>query len=203
MRPGQVNSDQQAFQQVLGRLESDVGTIHQLVEQSKKVGYFPNTAPLWALVRMTIPIAEATGDLIYGKTSTGNLICLLENDFEAVRPGAYKGKSNILALMFRHSLTHTDELRSLFTGGKEMGWLLSSNQHANHMQVAKADTHALILYFDTTAFYDDLVAVCRAAMAKTWNGEVMNRYNGWLMYDLDQARQTQNVRNGIREINAL
>ncbi len=106
VRPGQVSSDQQAFQQVLGRLESDVGTILQLVGQSKNVGYFPNTAPLWALVRMTIPIAESTGDLIYRNRSTvQNLISVLENDFEAVRPGAYKGKANILALLFRHSLT--------------------------------------------------------------------------------------------------
>ena len=47
MRPGEVKSDEQAFRQILSRLEDDVGTILQLISKSKEVGVFPNTAPFW------------------------------------------------------------------------------------------------------------------------------------------------------------
>ena len=89
MRPGEVTSDQQAFQQILGRLEGEVGTLITVVTESKQRGYFPNTAPFWALVRMMFPIAESVGDLIYlnDQSTVQNLISVLENDFEAVRTG--------------------------------------------------------------------------------------------------------------------
>ena len=56
---GEVKSDEQAFRQILDRLEGDVGTILQLLVGSEK------TAPYWALVRMMFPIAESLGDLIH------------------------------------------------------------------------------------------------------------------------------------------
>ena len=190
MRPGEVTSDQQAFQQILGRLEGEVGTLISLVNESKKCGYFPNTAPFWSLVRMMLPIAESVGDLIYRDSSTAqNLIRVLENDFEAVRRG-YLGKAKILAQLYRHSLTHQDELRSLQTGGKECGWVVSFDGRAQHLKVTRTPP-SVSIQFDTTAFYDDLVAVCRAALAKNWNNEVKNRYNSWLTYDLDPEKKTK------------
>jgi hypothetical protein len=45
MRPGEVQSDEQAFRQILGRLEGEVGTMLQLIPEGKKIGLFPNTAP--------------------------------------------------------------------------------------------------------------------------------------------------------------
>ena len=202
MRPGEVTSDQQAFQQILGRLEGEVGTLIGLVNESKKHGHFPNTAPFWSLVRMMFPVAESLGYLIYRDTSTArNLVRVLEVEFEAARPG-YLGKAKILAQLYRHSLTHQDELRSLQTGGKECVWVVSFGGRAQHLKVNQQPS-LLSIQFDTTAFYDDLVAVCRAALAKNWNGEVKNRYNSWLTYNLDPQKNKKSIADVIAEIAKL
>lgn len=186
MRPGEVKSDKQAFRQILGRLEGDVGTILKLISKGKKEGFFSDTAPFWALLRMTFPIAEAVGDLIYRNKSTAlNLQSVLENEFEAVRPG-YRGKAAILTLLFRHSLVHTDELRTLVRGKREVGWSVSWSGQKKHLSLLNVRGMDVI-HFDTTAFYDDLVAVCRKAMGKTWDGQAMKRYNEWLTLDVDKT----------------
>jgi hypothetical protein len=197
-----VTSDQQAFQQILGRLEGEVGTLITVVTESKQRGYFPNTAPFWSLVRIMFPIAESVGDLIYRDPSTAqNLIRVLETEFEAVRPG-YLGKAKILAQLYRHSLTHQDELRSLQTGGKECAWVVSFGGRVQHLKVTQ-QSPLVSIQFDTTAFYEDLVAVCRAALAKNWNDGVKNRYNSWLTYDLDPHKNRKSIADVIAEIAKL
>src|SRR5262245_41809907 len=131
MLPGEVESDEQAFCQILGRLEGEVGTILQLIPEGKKMGLFPNTAPYWALTRMMFPIAESVGDLIHRTNSTQNLKFVLETEFEEVRSG-YQGKAATLALLFRHSLIHQDELRKLSIGGREIRWSVSWSEQGNH-----------------------------------------------------------------------
>ena len=152
---------------------------------------------------MTFPIAEAVGDLIHqGNRTAQNLQSVLENEFEAVRSG-YQGKAAILTLLFRHSLTHTDELRTLVRGGREVGWLVSWSDQTNHLKLI-SNAHGMdIIHFDTTAFYEDLVAVCRKAMGKTWGGKVMQRYNGWLTLDLDKTRKTTSIKGAIGELTNL
>ena len=59
------------------------------------------------------------------------------------------------------------------------------------------------LHFDTTAFYEDLCAVCVNARGKRWGGEVMKRYNGWLTLDLDKKRKDDTVKDAIAKIAAL
>ena len=202
MRPGEVRSDEQAFRQILSRLEGDVGTILQLISKGKKEGFFPNTAPFWALLRMTFPIAEAVGDLIHCKDRKGQYLqSVLENEFEAVRAG-YQGKAAILTLLFRHSLAHTDELQTLIIGRREVGWLVSWSGQQKHLMshnVRGMD----VIHFDTTAFYEDLVAVCHNAMGKTWDDQVMKRYNGWLTLDLDKTRETKIIKSAIAELTGL
>src|SRR5260370_32160767 len=79
-------------------------------------GNFRGTAPFGWLVRMMFPIAESIGDLIYRHDNpVRNLRSVLDREYEAVRPG-YAGKSAALAKLYRHALTHQDELRSLQTG---------------------------------------------------------------------------------------
>ena len=204
MRPGEVRSDEQAFRQILNRLEGDAGTILQLISKSKKVGLFPNTAPFWALLRMTFPIAEAVGDLIYRNANTGqNLQSVLENEFEAVRPG-YQEKAAILTLLFRHSLTHTDELRTLVIGQREVGWWVSWSGQTNHLSLShNVSGIDVVICFDTTAFYEDLVAVCHNAMGKPWEGQVMERYNGWLTLNIDQTSRTKIIKSAIAELTNL
>jgi len=51
MRPGQVTSDEQAFNQILARLQSEVGTFLKLIQEAKAANrpdIYPNTAPFWA-----------------------------------------------------------------------------------------------------------------------------------------------------------
>ncbi len=125
MRPGQVSSDAQAFEQILRRFSDEVGSLLALVDRSKLDGtFFPNTAPFWALVRMMFPVAESIGALIYSNSSTvKNLRGVLEKEFDAERPG-YAGKSAAIAFLYRHALTHQDELESQQSGGRELGWVL-------------------------------------------------------------------------------
>jgi hypothetical protein len=204
-RLGQVASDDQAFQKVLERLENEVGTMLGLIDTGKlEKGLFPGAAPFWSLVRMTFPIAESIGDLVYRHDSTvQNLRLVLEHDFEAVRTG-YADKSAALALLYRHSLTHQDEMRSLQTGGRELGWQLSYRYGADHLRVTNHGPTLWSLHFDTTTFYEDMVAVCRALIGRTWNGAVMDRYNSWLTYDLDAVQpQNQGVRAAITFIRGL
>ena len=203
MRPGEVKSDKQAFRQILDRLENDVGTILHLILKGKKEGLFPGTAPFWALLRMTFPIAEAVGDLIYRDNSTvQNLQSVLENEFEAVRSG-YRGKAAILTLLFRHSLTHTDEMRRLVIGQREVGWGISWSEQMSHLSLLNVHGTDVVISFDTTAFYEDLIAVCHSAIGKPWGGQVMKRYNGWLTLDTDQTRKTKIIKSAIGELTKL
>ncbi len=199
MRPGEVASDKQAFRQILLRLEGDVGTILQLISKGKKEGFLP----FWALLRMTFPIAEAVGDLIYRNDKTAqNLQSVLENEFETVRSG-YRGKAATLALLFRHSLTHTDELRTLVIGKREVGWWVSWSGQTDHLKLFPNVDGMDVIRFDTTAFYEDLVAVCHNAMGQSWSGQVMKRYNGWLTLDLDKTRETKIIKDAIAELTNL
>jgi hypothetical protein len=195
-RPGEVATDTQAFQQILVRLRDDVGTLIALTESAKQVGTIGSGAPFWALVRMMMPIAESIGDLVYRKTPSANLICVLENEFEAVHPG-YRGKAALIAVLYRHGLMHHDELRCLQTAGRELFWSLSFGIPKEHLRVSSDGAGHWGLHFDLHAFYGDLVAVGEACVARAWGGAVKDRYNSWLDHNLDtengsaakQARQ--------------
>jgi hypothetical protein len=133
MRPGQVTSDDQAFIQVLGRLESEVGQLIRLIGEAKQRGVFRQTAPFWALIRMMFPIAESLGDLIHRQDQTVvNLESVLKTEFEAVRPGYHRIAATLTAL-YRHSLTHHDELRMLVTGGVEVDWYVGFGHREIHL----------------------------------------------------------------------
>lgn len=206
MLPGTVTSDAQAFEQVLGRLESEAGIILGLIPAAKANGLWRDTVPLWSLVRMMFPVAESLADLIYRKDNdtAENLRKVLANEFEAVRPGGYRSKAATLTLLFRHSLTHTDELRMLVAGGRTVGWLLGYGKPTQHMNLVKANATSFGIHFDTTAFYEDLVKVCRNAKAGTWDGDVMRRYNGWLTLTLDAKPNPQGLKKeAIAEIAAF
>lgn len=203
-RAGQVSSDEQAFRQMLERLENEVGTMIRLIEIGRQEkGFFRNTAPFWSLVRMTFPVAESVGALIHGHNSTvRNLRSVLDAEFEQVRPG-YAGKSAVLALLYRHALTHQDELQSLQTGGRELGWRLSYGDTAGHLRLEQHGPELWSLWFDTTTFYADTVSVCQATASRSWGGVVMAHYNAWLTCDLDAEDQNQGVRDAIAYIRGL
>ena len=146
--------------------------------------------PFWALIRTMFPIAESIGDLIHQDGSTGrNLTLVLQNQLEAVRQG-YKDKANILAVLYRHSLMHQDEMRCLLTNKKEVVWVITFGVKGSHLE-AKKEGNDIAVQFDTTAFYEDLVKVVKAAQKEKWGGTVMQRYNSWLTLDLDADKRYQ------------
>ncbi len=148
---------------------------------------------------MLFPIAESIADLIYQKdnATSSNLIKVLENEFERVRRG-YNGKANVIALMYRHSLTHTDEARALYYPRTTMTWKLSFGQPADHLKVRILARGRKQLQFDLTTFYEDLRQVCRNAQRGKWGRKVAKRYNGWLLLNLTAKHQS-----AINEIKAL
>lgn len=189
-----ARTDREAFELVLGRLEADVGGLLQLWRRAYSGGQA--LTPFWAFVRMLFPIAEAIGDLIYRNDSTvRNLISVLENEFENVR-ASYKGKANIIALMYRHSLTHTDEMRSLHFGRKTVNWVLSLDEPRDHLALRRLGRGRRELRFDLTAFYEDLRRVCSEARGRKWDRKVAQRYNQWLLLSLNiKAKKRKLSRN--------
>ena len=190
--PGTVGSDAQAFQQISSRFQSEVGRIVSSID------FVRGPVPFWALMRMMFPVAESLGDLIYRKdrkdqSTAQNLRSILENEFEAIRPG-YRGKAAVLAVLYRHSLTHHDELRTIASNGKEVGWSVSGADDANHLQLRRTGASLILIEFQPRAFYADIVGVCKKAEESNRRGEVMRRYNGWMALDLDS--EIRKKRNG-------
>jgi hypothetical protein len=201
-RPGEVSTDTQAFEQILGRLKGEVGALLDLAMAAKAKGAFGTSAPFWALIRTMMPIAEAIGDLVYQTTASANLIRVLETDFEAIHPG-YRGKAAIIAVLYRHGLIHHDELRCLQAAGRELVWSMSFGIPNDHLTVISDASGHWRLHFDLHAFYRDLVAVCQACVGRNWGGSVKDRYNSWLDHDLDVAKGNAAIRQARQEIAQL
>jgi hypothetical protein len=117
---------------------------------------------------------------------------------EAVRPG-YKNKAAILALLYRHSLMHTDEMRVLRTGGKIIGWRLTFNEPAGHLKADRLDANTFKVTLDLTSFYDDLRALCLANAKQNHGGRAAARYNSWTVLDLDTKPKLTGTENRAKE----
>jgi len=196
--PGTVSSDEQAFQQISSRFQDEVGSI------LSRVDFVRGPVPFWALIRTMFPIAESLGDLIYRKdqATAQNLCSILKNEFESVRPG-YAAKAAILALLYRHSLTHHDELRIIVSGMKQVGWKVSSADDTNHLQVRAASHDLFIIEFQPRAFYADIIKVCGHALTRSWSGKVMARYNRWMLFDLEVVSRNSTVKAAKNELALL
>ena len=195
--PGTVTSDAQAFEQISSRFQDEVGRILSSIDFTR------GPVPFWALTRMMFPVVESLGDLIYrqNNATARNLRSVLEKEFESVRSG-YAGKAALLTLLYRHSLTHHDELLTLTSGRKEIGWSVNSADDANHLYIRTATPGFFILEFQPRAFYTDIVKVCGAAVNRNWSGEVMKRYNGWMSLDIE-SRQDSTAKAARTEMESL
>ncbi len=190
-KPRIARTDADAFKLVQGRLEADVGGLVALWGSARSQGQAADLTPFWAFARMLFPIAESIGDLIYRNDNgtVKNLLSVLQNEFNRVRPG-YDGKANIIALMYRHSLTHTDEMRALYCPRTTITWRLSLGEQTDHLKVRKTDRGRSELQFDLTAFYEDIRQVCLNARRGKWGRKVAQRYNGWLRLNLNIKKKT-------------
>lgn len=195
--PGAVRSDGQAFRQIEDRFVGEVGGI------LARIDFEHGPVPFWALARMMFPVAESLGDLVYRHSSTAdNLRAVLESEFEQVRTG-YRNKAALLALLYRHSLTHHDELRAITSAGMTVGWKVTSGDDDNHLTVAGLPSGARLIEFQPRGFFTDIREVCHRARRREWGGEVMRRYNSWLLIDLESIRSTATVKAAKRELATL
>jgi hypothetical protein len=67
-----------------------------------------------------------------------------------------------------------------------------------HLALKNEGTSDLRVCFDTTAFYDDVVRVCREAAAKSWGGMAKARYNTWITFNLDGKKHAKAVKEIAR-----
>ena len=188
----------QAFRQICHRFQGEVGGI------LGRIDFSGGPVPFWSLVRMMFPVAESLGDLIYRRdnATAHNLRTVLEEEFEDVRAG-YRGKAALLALLYRHSLTHHDELRMLTSGGKHVGWKVSGATDSNHMTAVHKRANVVMIEFQPRSFYADIVNVCINAQRSRWGGHVRARYNQWMLLDLDAKHTNSTVIAARRELAAL
>jgi hypothetical protein len=196
--PGTVRGDAQAFRQIVSRFQDEVGRVLD------RIDFVHGPVPFWALMRMMFPVAESLGDLIYRKddATAQNLRSVLEHEFEEVR-GGYRGKAALLTLLYRHSLTHQDELRRITSTGKEIGWKVTAGDDGGHLQVVRAMSGVFLIEFQPRSFFRDIVGVCERAQRKRWRGEVKKRYNNWMSLDLDSARSNSTITAAKAELAAI
>lgn len=189
-----------AFKKSQERLENDVGEIINLVIQVRKN---KDWCPWWALVRMLLPIAEAMGDLIFKESKTSqNLVRLLEEEL-GVHDDKYRKTAALIVLLYRHSLAHQDELRTIRSGQSLVRWKLSFGQEVDHLKTSAdpSDRNNIWLQFDITQFYKDLVQLSRVK-AQVDNKAADERYSQWLMLDLD-SREKELFAKAKTEIEGL
>ncbi len=180
-----VSSSSQAYQNILNRLVDDVGPVWDLVNQQEY-------SPFWLLIRSMMPIAESIGDLIHQNGSTSmNLEALIENELTAVRP-IYSGKGTLIATLYRHSLMHQDEPRSIFCGNITIHWNVAFIDGRYHLKTSNKDVRrrSCVMQFDLRTFYEDLQSVLRNCISDGPRKGVVKRYNSWTFLNINTMNAT-------------
>lgn len=182
-----VTKASQAYQNMLNRLVDDVGPVWNLVDHTDDYG------PYWLLMRSMMPVAESIGDLIYRHDSTSqNLEDLIENELAEVRP-IYKGKGALITVLYRHSLMHQDEPRSLYCGNITIDWNVAYMDGRFHLTTSNKDSRrrSCTMQFDLRSFYEDLQEVLKRCIRNGPRKGVVKRYNSWSFLNLNKTVRSQ------------
>lgn len=168
-----VNTAEEAYSNIQGRLLADLEPVWQMINHRAY-------SPFWLLARELFPIAESIGDLIYRDKPTVNLTKVLENDFSKIRP-EYAGKGKMIALLYRHSLIHQDEPRSIYSGNISIYWNLAFIDGRYHLQVSDINrrSRSCVMQFDLRTFYEDILSLLELYKVKGPKRGVAARYNSW------------------------
>lgn len=189
-----------AFKNILGRLETEVGTMKEVIDQQWLGGRKENSFgrghfPYWSFIRMLLPVAESVGALLYSHESTvDNLISVLENEFSELDSN-YGKFCHLVVMLYRHPLIHTDELRGVVVNKTRIWWSMDASNLMKHMKVIKRDKSKSTywIHFNPKQFYEHLVVVLKRlierAEAGTWNGKIAERYASWTGLNLNQWKQ--------------
>lgn len=191
-----VRSAKKAFEEIEKRLQADVGTLIALIRFGQSRGYFNNTAPFWALARMLFPIAESLGSLLLAGNSSANLKYGLD-----LLGDHYQGISALISLIYRHSLMHQDELRTLKIIRTRITWHLTFDDPNGHLKVTRFRRGLYEIMFDLTQFYSDLLNKLKNPPMNNSKRQIRSRYNNWLELELTGANSLE--REALNEIEAF
>ena len=175
--------DSEAFLRIRKRLEDDVGGLMELVlrETRQNSDFIP---PFWAFARMLFPVAEATGDLLYRTTPSKNLLNLFQNDLSNFNVG-YRDVGALVILIYRHSLIHQDELKTLISDETRIfSWGLGFGGGVNHLEVLNVNrgrSITVIIQFDLSQFYKHLLELLAEKSSLDFQGRAGRRYEEWKM----------------------
>jgi len=211
-----MEDDVQALKNIKNRLNNDVLPIIELITSEFMSGKQDNKfakgyVPYWGLLRMSLPIAESIGALLYDNDSTvQNLRAIFQNDLSSYNLN-YRNLANILIMLYRHPLIHSDEIRAINTSGYHVGWSLGITNPMKHLKVIKFKEQEgrFNIHFDPEEFINDLDSLLDSLIVRAekneWEGKLGERYVKWTNIDLDNIEQTKKLgisKNVCEEIRA-
>jgi len=140
------SDDIKALENIRNRLDSDVIALINLMAEAHLSGKKDNIfskghVPHLSLIRMAMPIAESVGALIYNdQSTTQNLLNIFSNELNKQNDNYGKFK-NIIVMLYRHPLIHTDEMRAINVEGYHIGWSLDVSNPMKHLKVIKGNKY--------------------------------------------------------------
>ncbi len=195
-----AQEDAEVFRRIQGRLNGEIGGLMDLVDEKflsgdKSSYYGTGNFPYWSMLRSLLPIAESIGALLYDEPKSGdNLKNLLKNELKRYEEG-YAKFPEVIVMLFRHPLIHTDEIRVIKSGRIRIGWSLTAADSMRHMKVTKGDKRSTYrINFSPRKFYEnlsDLLEKCIYNAKKDhWKGVIAKRYIKWGSLNLDDPADT-------------
>lgn len=199
----QMTSDKESFLLIKKRLEDDAGRLFNLASK--------DFTPFWVFARTLFPIAESIGALLYKRSSTENLKNIFLKELSVYNP-KYGEFAALVALIYRHSLIHQDELRNVCYKDYLISWEVSYHyphisSSTKHLELSKSASSekSLSLHFDLRQFYEDLLRLCEDKSKINFSGLIAQRYNEWMVYELKEGSKDLNrtEKEAIEEIKKI
>src|ERR1700677_3038754 len=169
-----ITKPDEAYRKIRTRLVDDLGPVWNLINHNRY-------SPFWLLAREMFPIAESIGDLIYKHDDPSkNLADFIDKDLTKIRP-EYRDKGKIIAQLYRHSLMHQDEPRSIYSGNVTIEWELAYIDGRKHLKTLSKDTrrHICRMSFDLRSFYEDIIELLGKYELNGPKRGIVKRYNSW------------------------
>lgn len=175
---------------IQGRLIHDLEPLWELISSSQ------DYSPFWLLARELFPVAESIGDLIHGSSNNDNLQTFIDVDMAKIS-NEYSGKGAILAHLFRHSLLHTDEPRSIYAGNISIYWSIGFLDGRYHLLRLDKDprNRSCVIQLDVRQFYEDLLVLLEHYKYNGPKSGVAKRYNSWTFKKYDDPAVKLLVKN--------
>jgi len=143
-------SKREFLEGVKGRLENEVGIyLRLLAEKQAQDPNFPKVG-CFAGVRLLMPVVDALSSVLMRSSRTDprpNAVRFLERELEIEYP-------YVLWEMYRHSLIHTDKIRSLRYRSNRVSWGISIGLDGHFFVGGQTQVDITKLYQDLIAFLE-------------------------------------------------